>query len=66
MSVTVAHSSSIPASASHLTSGYGPKPASTPTFFAKLSAFFWTAVEIMHEAHEEERKAHARARFTAW
>jgi hypothetical protein len=66
MSATVAHSSSIPATAAHLTSGFGLKPTATPTFFSKLSSFFWTAVEIMHEAHEEERKAHAHTRFTAW
>jgi hypothetical protein len=65
MSATVAHASSISSSASHLASGYGPKPVSA-SFFAKLTAAFWLAVDVMHEAHEEERKAHARAPFTAW
>lgn len=64
MSATITHTTKLPAvSKSVAGNSFGPAPASV---LSKLASAFWVAVDVMHEAREEERKAHHRSPFTAW
>ena len=64
MSATITHTAKL-ASASKSLAGksFGPAPASV---LSKLASAFWLVVDVIHEAREEERKAHHRSPFTAW
>ncbi len=59
MSATITHTANVPAAGKR----FGPAFASA---LSKIASAFWLVVDVMHEAHEEARKAHNRSPFIAW